>query len=793
MDKKNNKNSYDKIVKKKKTKSNEDYDKVSKSKNKNKKGKGKKNVAFNIFKIFLIACIAICIIGVGIVAGVLTGIIDETEALDMDDFETTKLSTFFYDINGNQMATIYDENRVVVKYSDLPKHMVDALVSLEDERFFTHNGIDIKRTGAAVFSYVLNGGNSSVGGGSTITQQLVKNISGDNEKDWTRKIREWYRAIMLESKLSKEQILETYLNTIYMGDGAYGIEVAAQNYFAKPVKDVNIAEAACLAAIIQTPEGYNPYKGEKARGKLLDRQKIALSQMKKLGKIDEEQYNQALAYKLEFKKSSNMQTKVNSYFLDEVIESAAREIQAKQNCSYAMAKKKIYGSGYKIYTTMDPAVQQVIDDVYADKSIFYVSRKYGVMMQSSLVIYDYHTGNVVGMAGGATGTKTGDFQLNRATQLPRQPGSSIKPLAAYGPAFEKGTLTPSRTIVDEKININGWSPKNWYGYFYGKVTVRKAVEQSMNIPAVKAVQSVGIDYSYKFLKNFGFKSIVPEDKYYPSLALGGLTHGVTTYEMAAAYGAIANGGIYMKPKVFTKIVDRNGKEVLNVNSDCKQVMKEETAYQLTDVLQSVVKNGSGMGARLGKMPTCGKTGTTDNDQDRWFCGYTPYYSAACWIGFDDQGRPIDRSSYPNIILWKNVMSRIHKGLPIKEFASPTGLFKTNICKESGMLPTEACTAAGSVVSDMFASSTAPTETCTKHRFVEVCSETNKLPSKYCTSLKKIVVTDETDIKESCTLHMTPPAPVIPVDPVEPAKPEKPDKPEKPVKPDEEDETKPEQP
>ncbi len=728
---------------------------------KEKKNKKKRNIGFGIFKIFLFTCIALAIIAVGIVAGILTGIIDDTESLDVEYFETTKLTSYIYDKDGKVITSLYQENRVIAKYSDLPQHLIDAVTSIEDARFFEHNGIDIKRTASATISYVLNGGHSTAGGGSTLTQQLIKNVTGDNDTHWTRKIREWYRAIMLETKLSKEQIIEKYLNTIYLGAGSHGVEVASQNYFAKPVSQVSVEEAACLAAIIQLPESYNPYRSEEAKAALLERKNLVLDQMCKYGKLTQEECDAAKAREVVFKKAKSTKQEVNSYFVDAVIEQVITDIMKQKNCTRGAALNLIYGNGYKIYSTQDTRIQKIMEEEYGNPKLFYVSPRYGEMMQSAMVVNDYHTGSVVGMVGGVTGTKSGDLDLNRATQSPRQPGSSIKPLAAYGPAFELGLLTPSRTLKDERtvFKIPGsadWIPKNWYGYYAGTVTVKRAIEQSMNIPAAKTLEMVGIDYSYNFIKNMGITTLDPvHDKGIAALALGGLTNGISTYEMAAAYGAIANGGIYVKPKLYTKVVDKNGKDILVADNTIRQVMKEETSYMLIDCLKSVVVRGTGTAARLGSMPVGGKTGTTNDDKDRWFCGFTPYYSAATWIGYD-QPKTIERASYTIVTIWKNVMARIHQNLAVKNFAAPSGLFKTNICSESGLLPCEACIAAGTVVSDMFASDTAPKETCGVHKFVEVCAESGHLPSKYCTNLKKVVVTGDKTITEACKLHLTPP-------------------------------------
>lgn len=747
--------------KKSKTKKKTNTNKVNnKTKKTNKKNK---NIKLKILKIFLFSCIAIGIIGIGMLVGVMAGVVNDTELKDVSSFDSSSYTTFFYDINGNPIDSVYEENRVSVKYSDLPKHMVDAVTSIEDERFFKHKGVDIKRTASAILSHLASGGNSSYGG-STITQQLVKQVYGDKDRTVTRKIKEWYRAYILETKLDKTQILESYLNIIYYGDGAYGIEIAAQNFFGKSVRDVDIAEAACLAAMIQSPEGTNAYGGDAKRERLLKRQKIVLSKMLELGKITKEQYDEAVNKELEFKKGKIVEDKVKSYFIEMVINKCIDTLQKEKGMTEAQARNKIYNGGYKIYTTFDPRVQGVLDEVFSDPNLFAVSRKYGVAPQAGMVVMDQKNGYVLGVAGGYTGSKTGDFQLNRAI-IPRQPGSSIKPISTYGPGFEKGVISPGSTIVDEPINIGGWKPKNSDNRFHGPVTVRKAVAMSYNIPAVKTLQKVGIDYSYKFLTDLGISTLVPtgkvNDKNLPALALGGLTYGITPYDLTGAYSAIANGGIYTEPIMFTKITDKNDKEVYVTKRKIKRVMSEQTAYLLTDVLRSVVTSGTGTAGNLGKMPAACKTGMTNDDKDRWFAGFTPYYTAACWYGYDKKMVIDKRGPYPPVILWKNVMKKLTEGMPVKQFDSPTGVVKGTVCRVSGMLPTEAC--GGDVITEMFSANTLPTETCNVHKFVEVCGETGKLPTQYCPFTKKVSVTDDNKITEYCDKHKNPPVVEVPTE------------------------------
>lgn len=714
----------------------------------NAKGKKKnKKLGWKIFRVFLFTCIALGIIAAGVVLGVVTGIIDDTDSVDLEELELLKLTTFLYDKDGNEMGSLFDrENRISVEFKDLPTHVVDAVVAIEDERFFSHHGVDIKRTGGAIVTYILNGGKSNFGG-STITQQLVKNITKDSDATWKRKVREWYRAYTLEKKISKESVLETYLNTIYYGNGAYGIEIAAQKYFGKSIKDVDIAEAACLAATIQSPEATNPFLGDEEKGKLLNRQKIVLNKMLELGKINQEEYDKATSEELNFVSKDVSVGEVQSYFIDAVIESIISDLMEKKNVERGVAIKMIYTNGYKIYTTFDKNVQNKIDEVYDNPDIFYTDWA-GDFMQSAMVVMDHSNGNVLGISGGAD-KKTGALTFNRATQLRRQPGSCMKPLGAYGPAFELGVLSPGSGLDDSPLPYGSYNPGNYYGYFKGYVTAREALAYSMNLPALRANMKVDAKYAFNFAENCGLTLVsseqnkVSNDENPASLALGGLTKGVTVLEMATAYSTIANGGLYIKPRFYTKVLDRHGEEVLVNNSEPKRVMKATTSYMLTSCLQSVFEpGGTAYEGRISvpNMSVAGKTGNSNDDIDRWFCGFTPYYTIACWNGYDVVGgkagsKSINRGyPYTSMTLFQRVMTGISEGQEWKEFERPSGIVEGAVCRDSGLVATEACkkdSRGDRTRADMFASGTVPTKTCTVHKMVKVCSETGRIPTEYC--------------------------------------------------------------
>jgi len=749
-----------------------------------KKGRAKK-----VFKILFFVFLALFIVGVGVVLGVLNSIIKDTEQIELAQLKNLKLTSTVLDSDGNQIGQMSaGENRLMVDYEDLPQDLIDAVVAIEDERFWTHKGVDIRRTGAAIVTYIVNRGNSSFGG-STITQQLIKNVTEDRETSWKRKIREWYRAYTLEQELDKKDILEAYLNKIYFGEGANGIEVAAQTFFAKSAKDLNLAESACLAASIQTPEGTNPYSGDEYKARLIERQKIVLNKMLELENITKEEYDEALNYKLVFKKGKiASSSSVQSYAVDAVFEMVAQDLAKAKNITYSAAFDMVASNGYVIYSTIDSDVQKAIDKQAANKKYFYKDKD-GDMMQCAAIVLDNKTGNVVGLLGGV-GEKKG-LDYNRAIDAKLQPGSTFKPIAAYAPAFELGISYPGMGIDDTPININGYRPTNWYGYYYGYVTVREAINQSMNIPAVKTLQSVGLDYALQFAKKMGITTLTESNKNL-SMALG--SANVRVIDMAAAYATMANGGVHTEPKLYTKVLDSEGKEILTtVGKKATRVMEATTAYLITDCLRSVVNGGTGYYAKFSDtIQIAAKTGNTNDDKDQWYAGYTPYYTMVVWNGYDDPEtigyrKTLGTYPYTATAVWKNVMKSIHSGLKKASFKKPDGIVSATICTVSGLVATDACKKDTRKVvgTELFASGKIPTEECTVHKLVEVCSVSGKLPTDYChmyEDLKEIsVITRSKDTKtkdskyvmptKTCELHTTEPEPEVPEEPIVPENPE----------------------
>ena len=701
----------------------------------NEKGKGNKKKLF-LFrsKAFITFILFLIFILIGVSAGIFLAIINTTKELNVEDLRFNGLTTIFYDKGGKPIGSIFgSENRTAVSLTDMSKYLPDAFIAIEDERFRDHNGIDLKRTMGAVINYIIPGGKSY--GGSTITQQLIKNATGDKEVSLRRKIQEQWNALTLEKKLSKDQILELYLNTIYLSQGAYGVEAAAKTYFNKKAKDLTLSESAIIAGITNYPSKYDPIKNFNASK---ERQELILSKMKEIGSITQDEYDSAVKEKLVFKEGSkNKAARRQSYFIDAVCEDVLKDLREQRNIDEDTAEKILYSDGLKIYTTMDTDVQSALEKAYADNSsVFSRFKGSDLKPQSATVVIDYSNGWIVGVVGGR-GEKEGVRTYNRATQARRQPGSTIKPIAVYAPALEDKLITPATIIDDVPITIGLWSPRNWYkDGFWGLSTVRRGLEQSMNVVAVKVWLKVGGERSYDFMKELGVSSLSREDKNSPAaLALGGLTKGITPLEMAAAYGTIANGGYYIKPVTYTKVMDGNGRVLLENRKQAGRVMDERVAYLLTSMLQDVVSSGTGTTAKLSNIPVAGKTGTTSSNMDRWFVGYTPYYVGATWFGYD-KNHKIPYNTNFSAQLWKMVMEQVHKNKDRKNFVEPEGLIRREICIDSGQLAGDLCKhdlRGDRTRTELFIKGTEPEEVCSTHVKVNVCKDSGLLATDGCPS------------------------------------------------------------
>ncbi len=589
------------------------------------------------------------------------------------------------------------ENRVWVDIEDVPQDMKDAFVAIEDERFYRHNGVDLKRTMGAVFNVFVRGDSSY--GGSTITQQLVKNLTKDNERTNARKVREITRAVILESKFSKDQILELYMNSIYLSQGVHGIQAASYVYFGKPVDELNLAECAAIAGITQYPSTYDPIVNpENNRKKRI----TVLQKMYELEYISKEEYDKAINEELSFKKKyeaddekSGMDTQ--SYFADHIFEQAKKDIMKEYGYTEQYTENLLYNGGLKIYSTMDPEIQTTAEKYYEDESKFPKVSGDNIL-QSAIIVTEPKTGHLKAIVGGR-GEKEEARVLNRATQSKRQPGSTIKPIAVYAPALEENIINLSSYIDNSPIKIGDWAPHNANGSFSGPVPVQTAVTWSYNMPAIRTLQELTLEKSYDYLRNkLHMTSIVDKvtkhgkvysDKNLSSLALGGLTNGVTPLEMSTAYSSLANGGMYIEPVSYTRICDRNGNVLIEKKPAKNRAFSAETAFLMQELLKGVVQSGTGAGLTIPGMDTCGKTGTTDENKDKWFIGFTPYYCATVWVGFDSP-RVISTGTTLANSIWKSIMTEIHKGLDNEKFNVPSGIIRANVCGFTGKYASLGC-------------------------------------------------------------------------------------------------------
>ena len=589
------------------------------------------------------------------------------------------------------------ENRIWVDIEKMPRQLIDAFISIEDQRFYLHSGVDWKRTTGAFVNYLpFVNIYSSNQGGSTITQQLIKNITSDNDKSAMRKVREIARALLIEKMIDKTTILEAYLNTISLGNGICGVQVAANYYFNKNVDELTLAECASLAAITKNPSAYNPMtKPEGNRSRRND----VLYKMYELEKITEEEYGTALVSEVVVDKTQqqDFEIPINNYFVDALISDIIEDLSVKYNCSNDMASAMLYNGGYKIYATIDTDIQDIMESVYIKQKTYFSqksSEDKGVNVQSAMTIIDYN-GNIKGIVGGV-GEKTVNRGLNRAVDSPRQPGSTMKPLGVYVQAVDNGSISYSTMLEDkpmDKYYEDGKKgPKEWYGYYAGNMTVTKALERSANtIPCWILKDNIGVENSYNFLTHkLGLKHLTSVDKNISSLALGGCDYGITTTESAAAYAIFGNGGKYYEPTTYTKVLDINDEIILEAGEG-SQVIKESTASVMNKLLQNVVYGSQGTGkgiANYSKMKVYAKTGTSSESKDLWMVAGTPYYVGSVWYGFDQPENVHNAGAAAKV--WRDIMSEIHKGLDEKEFELSDEVIEAKYCRTTGKLAVPSC-------------------------------------------------------------------------------------------------------
>ena len=760
-----------------------------------------KRARVSFIRVLFVSLIALCIAVTCLGVGSFRGVIDT--APDVDDIDIMPLgyATFLYDDAGNQIRKLAapDSNRLPVTLEQIPVDLQHAVVAIEDERFYEHNGIDVKGILRAGMKALTTGDFSE--GASTITQQLLKNNVFTNWTSestqlerFTRKIQEQYLAIQVEKKTDKDTILENYLNTINLGAGSYGVQAAARQYFDKDVWDLNLSECATLAGITQNPTKFNPIINPDSNRK---RRKEVLQHMLDQNYITQDQYDEALAddvyssIQAAQEKNSSTENTVYTYFEDELTDQIINDLMNIKGYTKKQATNLLYSGGLKVYTTQDSKIQNILDEEYADPSNYpdtvqyeldyaltvtdpdgnqvnyskemlqlyfqnedpdfdllfdspeegqtYVDKykasiladgskvlaervNFAPQPQSSMSVIDQHTGYVKALIGGR-GEKTASLTLNRATDTTRQPGSTFKIVSTYAPALNEKGMTLATTFEDEPYEYPDGSPVNNATRSYnGTTTIRTAIQNSINVVAVKCLEKVTPELGLKYLDNFGFTTLAhgtEADKDANgniwsdanlATALGGITRGVTNVELCASYAAIANGGNYIKPIYYTKILDHNGNVLIENTAAERSVIKESTAFLLTSAMEDVVKQGTGTACQLDNMPVAGKTGTTEAYNDLWFVGYTPYYTCAVWSGYDNNEKLPDYARNFHKALWKKVMTRIHEGLPSKEFEKPASVEKLSVCEETGLLPRAGCP----VITEYFDVGTMPTEYCDQH-------------------------------------------------------------------------------
>ena len=768
-----------------------------------------KRARVSFIRVLFVSLIALCIAVACLGVGSFRGVIDN--APDVNDIDIMPLgyATFLYDDAGNQIRKLAapNSNRLPVTLDQIPVDLQHAVVAIEDERFYEHNGIDVKGILRAGMKAITTGDFSE--GASTITQQLLKNNVFTNWTSestqferFTRKFQEQYLAVQVEKKTDKDTILENYLNTINLGAGSYGVQAAARQYFDKDVWDLNLSECATLAGITQNPTKFNPIINPESNQK---RRKEVLQHMLDQNYITQDQYDEALAddvysrIQAAQEKNSSTENTVYTYFEDELTDQIINDLMNIKGYTKTQATNLLYSGGLKVYTTQDSTIQNILDEEYSDPSndpdtvqyeldyaltvtdpdgnqvnyskemlqlyfqnedpgfdlLFdspeegqtYVDRykesiladgskvvaervNFAPQPQSSMSVIDQHTGYVKALIGGR-GEKTASLTLNRATDTTRQPGSTFKIVSTYAPALNEKGMTLATTFEDEPYEYPDGSPVNNATRSYnGTTTIRTAIQNSINVVAVKCFEEVTPDLGLKYLDNFGFTTLAHGTEADTdangnvwsdanlATALGGITNGVTNVELCASYAAIANGGNYIKPIYYTKILDHNGNVLIENTSAERSVIKESTAYLLTSAMEDVVKKGTGTACQLDNMAVAGKTGTTEAYNDLWFVGYTPYYTCAVWSGYDNNEKLPDYARNFHKNLWKKVMTRIHEGLPSKEFEKPASVEKLSVCEETGLLPRAGCP----VITEYFDVGTMPTEYCDQHFYDESYDE-----------------------------------------------------------------------
>jgi penicillin-binding protein 1A len=692
--------------------------------------KGKARKVFKGVRFFLVSFLLVCVMCASIcgvaLALYLRVYIEPNAKIDVNElmFDMDMTSIVYAWDPEKEDYTEYEvlrgrENRIWSDLDEIPKDLQNAFIAIEDKRFYEHKGVDWKRTANGVINWIVG----KEGGGSTITQQLIKNLTDDKDYSVKRKLNEIFRALQLEKDLGdKDRILEMYLNLIYLGQGAYGVNTAATTYFSKDLDELNLAECAILAGITKNPSRYDPFNHPET---IKERQETILNEMCKQGMISESERDEAKAQPLEYKYEAAKEARENtySYFTDAVINDVINDLVEKKDYPLELAKWKVTSGGVQIYTTVEPAVQAAMEEVYEDDSNFPNISRNGMRPESAMVICN-DQGDVVGIVGGR-GKKTDNRVLVRADS-PRQAGSSIKPLSAYGPAMDAGLITPYSVRDNapfKEIDGRAW-PRNDSGGYTGPMTIRSAVAKSTNAIAVRVVDELTPQAAYDFLtEQLGFKHLNSADIDLAPMALGGMNGGVTVREMAAGFSIFLNDGIFNGARTYTKVLNSDGTVLLENEPLERQVFeREQTVYYMRDVLKGVTSSAMGGTARRINVPGMdvgGKTGTSQKKRDLWFCGFTPYYAGATWFGYDSSYDLSGVSGNPSLTIWNKVMNKVHENLEPAEFdmGDSDNFEKQSYCTVSGLAPSSACRANGTVETGRYWKGDAPSKVCTECSYV----------------------------------------------------------------------------
>lgn len=769
------------------------------------------------WKCILVLVIIVGVVGISSGVGVMKGIIDSAPDISEIDVTPTGYSSTVLASDGTEISTLVASgaNRKYVTIDEIPQSLQDAFVAIEDERFYEHNGIDMQSILRAAATGIAHGFHFSQGG-STITQQLIKNnvlTTWTSESSFIeslqRKIQEQYLAVELEKKVDdKKWILENYMNSINLGANTLGVQAASEKYFGKDVSELTLSESAVIAGITQNPAKYNPITHPDQNA---ERRERVLTNMLEQGYISQSEYDEAMdddVYDRISEHNAVDDTSINSYFVDALIDDVFSDLIDK-GYSETEAYKMIYQGGLTIQSTQNLELQKICDEEANNLDNYPTTPKYSFTLyfqvkssdgtltsysnqtmlsyykkatnnedysinfdtedecyaaiaqyeqdvlnpgdeivegseyvtitlqpQIALTLMDQSTGEVKAMVGGR-GDKSGNRTWNRATDTCRQPGSTFKIIGCYAAALDAGGLTLASVQDDAPFTVGSKQFHNYDNSYRGYTNLRTAITNSINIVTVKTLQEIGVDLGYEYAENFGITTLTDTDKNL-SLALGGLTKGVTNIELTGAYATIANGGTYLEPKLYTVVYDHDGNVLLDKSDtqDTRQVLKDTTAWLLTDAMKDVMTSGTGTRAYFGStMAQAGKSGTTTSNRDCLWAGYTPYYTCVVWGGYDDNSKQAgSNTTYPKNI-WKAVMSRVHEGLEYKDFPTPSGITSATVCSKSGLLPIEGtCDSdprGSMLITEYFDASTVPSDLCDHHVTLTICNDTGTLANAYC--------------------------------------------------------------